>query len=293
MRIHTREKPFVCQVEGCSNAFTTLYRLNAHMRLHNGDTFDCDREGCGKLFTTRSDLKKHMRTHTNERPYECKQKGCGKAFMISHHLKNHYKSHSDFRPFECSVADCDQSFKSKYARRNHERKHKEAIEAASRTTRTEFQAPFPLKTEQKSPDSTTSTSPISRTKTEIFRPIPTTANCFQHFMATPQPPMPRIGFPPDPNNASLFVPPEIRVPLPPPPQGLFPPIKQEPSLYASSASTSSQAPFTETNFVFAHTERTPKDASFAEEDLFEELEEMVTSIATSTSAKVRKFLLLS
>jgi hypothetical protein len=125
VRIHTKEKPFVCQVSGCESAFTTLYRLNAHIRLHTGDTFDCDRaeSGCGKTFTTRSDLKKHVRTHTNERPYECKQRGCGKAFMISHHLKNHYKSHSDLRPYECGEPGCEQGFKSKYALKNHERKH--------------------------------------------------------------------------------------------------------------------------------------------------------------------------
>ena len=35
-RIHTKEKPFVCHVSGCDSAFTTLYRLNAHTRLHTG-----------------------------------------------------------------------------------------------------------------------------------------------------------------------------------------------------------------------------------------------------------------
>merc|ERR1719499_2431376 len=75
-------------------AFATLYRLNAHKRLHTGNTFNCEQDGCSKLFTTKSDLKKHVRTHTNERPYTCETEGCGKAFMVSHHLKNHYKRHS-------------------------------------------------------------------------------------------------------------------------------------------------------------------------------------------------------
>ena len=81
----------------CLMAFATLYRLNAHKRLHTGDTFNCREEGCSKLFTTKSDLKKHVRTHTNERPYACETEGCGKSFMISHHLKNHYKSHSSHK----------------------------------------------------------------------------------------------------------------------------------------------------------------------------------------------------
>ena len=35
-RIHTNEKPFACQYQSCLYAFSTLYRLNAHIRLHTG-----------------------------------------------------------------------------------------------------------------------------------------------------------------------------------------------------------------------------------------------------------------
>jgi len=40
LRIHTKEKPFVCQEETCLMAFTTLYRLKAHNRLHTGRDFN-------------------------------------------------------------------------------------------------------------------------------------------------------------------------------------------------------------------------------------------------------------
>ena len=30
VRIHTKEKPFVCCVDGCPHAFTTLYRNQSH-----------------------------------------------------------------------------------------------------------------------------------------------------------------------------------------------------------------------------------------------------------------------
>lgn len=60
-------KPFVCTENACEKAFNTRYRLRAHLRLHNGETFNCS--SCSKFFTTLSDLKKHFRTHTQERPY--------------------------------------------------------------------------------------------------------------------------------------------------------------------------------------------------------------------------------
>jgi len=92
-RIHTNEKPFACQYQSCLYAFSTLYRLNAHIRLHTGNTFNCDINGCNKTFTTKSDLKKHYRTHTNERPFVCQIEVCGKSFTNSHHLKTHSKKH--------------------------------------------------------------------------------------------------------------------------------------------------------------------------------------------------------
>ena len=61
-------KPFECTENGCEKAFNTRYRLRAHLRLHNGETFNCS--NCSKFFTTLSDLKKHFRTHTQERPYK-------------------------------------------------------------------------------------------------------------------------------------------------------------------------------------------------------------------------------
>ena len=111
VRIHTQERPFICEYLQCLSAFNTLYRLNAHRRIHTGiisltdcnlqlqcsiilgNTFNCTDKNCGKIFTTKSDLKKHRRVHTHERPYKCEHANCDKSFVNSHHLKSHQKTH--------------------------------------------------------------------------------------------------------------------------------------------------------------------------------------------------------
>lgn len=98
-----------------------ILRLHAHLRLHNGNTFNCD--NCFKRFTTLSDLKKHNRTHTQERPYKCPEDTCGKSFTASHHLKTHIRTHTGERPYPCGEITCQKSFSTSQSLKSHRKTH--------------------------------------------------------------------------------------------------------------------------------------------------------------------------
>lgn len=121
IRVHTKIKPFLCEENGCKRAFNTRYRLVAHLRIHNGETFNCSE--CMKSFTTHSDLKKHFRTHTQERPYRCNE--CTKAFTASHHLKTHLRIHSGEKPYHCKIEPdmCKKAFSTPHSLKSHIKTH--------------------------------------------------------------------------------------------------------------------------------------------------------------------------
>ncbi|KAJ8966468.1 hypothetical protein NQ317_011455 [Molorchus minor] len=101
IRKHTGERPFECDVEGCSSSYRTIAHMKRHKCLVHEKACEvtCNVKDCGLVFNNKYSLKKHYnRIHiTANYPFQCPQ--CPEGFKKQWELFEHIYSHTGELPF--------------------------------------------------------------------------------------------------------------------------------------------------------------------------------------------------
>jgi uncharacterized Zn-finger protein len=103
MMIHTGEKPFACDVEGCEYRTSTLHRLKSH-RLVHPDSGAAPHMVTATVASSGS-VSNQTLAPTGVNPFTCAWPGCSFGFSTSNEIIAHNLGHT--KPFQCTWERCD------------------------------------------------------------------------------------------------------------------------------------------------------------------------------------------
>jgi len=103
--IEGKESPSTIKCKYCGRVFPRDKSLNAHERIHTGQRpYVCDFPGCTRAFTQSGQLKTHQRLHTGEKPFKCSVAECQMRFT---HANRHCTNHPYSTLIRCEDSSLD------------------------------------------------------------------------------------------------------------------------------------------------------------------------------------------
>ncbi|XP_054730292.1 transcription factor IIIA [Anastrepha obliqua] len=125
LRRNSSGPKYVCSIEGCSQSFKRLDKLDQHEFHHTGiKKHYCIYDGCDKVYSILTHLKRHLRTtHERVAPAEknvpCQIPGCLKMFQTETNMRRHIREvHENPKIYSCKF--CAEKFTQKLKLRRHE-----------------------------------------------------------------------------------------------------------------------------------------------------------------------------
>nr|CAD7445576.1 unnamed protein product [Timema bartmani] len=121
---HHGIRPYRCPK--CDKRFTTIYNLNAHIKLHRRPAeMACPVDKCKERFQTKRNMEVHMKTHdVQHAPYKCMYQDCGKYYYSANALNSHYRIHQHKEEeLRCQWGTCNKLFDQPCRLKAHMRSH--------------------------------------------------------------------------------------------------------------------------------------------------------------------------
>ncbi len=122
--VHELKNTIPCEWKGCSKMFKNISSLNKHMKIHEIPVeerpYVCDVIGCSYRTLSNCNLETHKIKHSEQKLFKCSE--CERSFKSEQRLKTHQQIHEVRLKFSCDYPDCNAVYQQFKTLKRHKQK---------------------------------------------------------------------------------------------------------------------------------------------------------------------------